>query len=595
MNSKPSGGNLRKSTRILLLAFVMLLAGFGATYLSRRLDQRDTLLIPAIADKSSVRLIELSSGSRLVKLSRLPDGEWSFFPPAGARADRLAVNGLLDAFSSDLVSVIPVDTEAGAAEYGLDPDTAIRVAFDIGSGSSQDIEIGSVQDNPDAGPDTFVRMSGADQVFRLTGHDLRRPFPRGLDSMRSSRLFSFGVGDVKTVTFSRLDGDSKWEAVTVTYEGDRKSPLARMGWRIVSPGGWEPGGIEEVVGQASLVLVDSWAESLPEGVSISSPVAKVTFGLVDGRTVEVVLSAESAGFVWVATSEVAGFARLRSADAGLLAKSLFDLADLSLVKSSPEEIESVLIEGEGRRLAIRREGAGIVSDGMPAPLDRSEVETWLRSISEMDASGVISGKAAASAFQSDLRLKVTRTDRSVISVSFGPRERDGRRHAMVDGLPGIAVVTAAELAPLDITVDRLMARSVFPRDSSTLRKIRVWSPVFGTAVIRPPEKGEKNFSVQFGNSPAISSQAVTSIATAAISMRAHSFVDDVRPSRIRADHLSVTFTAEGGDIVLKVSPAERGGGFVAATTGNRFMDSRAFVIPASMIDAVSAVFAIREL
>lgn len=585
---------MKKSTNILLLAFLILLTGFAGRYLPALMDRKDTLLIPAIADKSAVHLIELSSGQRLVKLARQPDGEWSFFPPAGARADRLAVDRLLDAFSHDLVSVIPVDQGAGDAEYGLDIDNAIRVTFVAGADSRQSIDIGSVQDDADAGPDTFVRLSGDDRIFRLTGYNLRAPFPKGIDSMRSSRLFPFGVGQIRGVTFSSKVPGLERDSVTVTYQGDRKGPLAKLGWRIASPEGWEPGGIEQVIGQASLVLVDSWVEGLPENVSISNPHATVTFDLVDGRKVEARVSSESDGFVWVATSEAEGFARLRAADGGLLAKSLFDLVDLSLVRAAPEEIDSVRITGAGRDLSIRRTGAGIVSEGLQAPLDRAEVETWFKSICEMDASGLSADEFAGSAFQPDLQLEVKRTDGTVIHVSFGPRAPDGQRLARVPGLEGLVVVTAAELAPLDMTVQRLMVRSVFPRDSSRLEAIKVWSPVFGTAVIKPPKKGETQFGVQFGPAPAVVSQAVTSIATAAISMRAQAFVDDLRPSLVKADHLSVTFSGPDGDVLLKVSSVERNGGFVAATSGNSFMDRRVFLVPATIVDTISAVFALRE-
>jgi hypothetical protein len=260
---------------------------------------------------------------------------------------------------------------------------------------------------------------------------------------------------------------------------------------------------------------------------------------------------------------------------------------------APHEISAVSVSGPGGTLSVERRGNGFVlkSPGTVYP-DKAAVEAWLREIRDLKASGIKPGSIQGQA-PGGVQMTLADLNGSVTTLSFGPAGEDGMRDVAVSGRNGVFLVAESAARVLWKSVDDLRVRSVCSIPVTAIDSISVTSPVFGTAVMRPPQKGEKYWTARFADGSTASSAELTTLAGAAMSMQASAFLKTPSPASVRAGNLGMDFRGGGRVVSVRISSDTAGDGYISAVKGNEAMARQSILVPKGLVDSVAAIFALR--
>ena len=176
---------------------VVTLAAYLKTSLVKSLfDLRDKRAV-TLGPEQIRKIVAQSKGHRLT-LEKNPEGVWDLVVPPAVRADKYAVENLVDRLRDLQMQSIVADEKKQAAKYGLNSPT-LRIEVN-GPGGSQTLLVGKKDgDRYDA------TNSALDPIFTLNA-DILTDFEKDPADLRDKDLFSYSAFDVKQVSVTTSQG-----------------------------------------------------------------------------------------------------------------------------------------------------------------------------------------------------------------------------------------------------------------------------------------------------------------------------------------------------------------------------------------------------
>lgn len=554
----------------------------------------DILSIAAI-QAESVDTIVVVIGGRSASLVRDRDsGLWTFDGPERILADSAVVKSILALFETPIVSDIVVESRKGAATGFETGPVTLKILS--GGQALAELDIGEAQTFEDRRADTFVRRAGQEKTFRVTGRNIRQPFERGLNGLRSGRLFSFVPSSVLGLDYSNPSAsDPRDRAVRLRTRqgsgvviGNREDWLSRD-WSVVEPEGVKAGRIGVLLGQVAGVMVDEWLDELPEGVAEDPGDPSLTVHLAGDSVQTVRVAGQDEDFVWLSSS--AGLARVRASDGAVLVRTAADVRDTSLFSFAREDVVSVTIKGLEYSYSIVKQGSNFVVAGRPGiELDRPTVEDWLMGVARMSAQRAMRRPSVAG-FEGCrfwFELSVTSKGGDPAVASFCRPDAAGEVLASVGGEDDIFIFKAASVASVDPGLDGLRRRNLLKAGVESVTSIVVSTRDGGQISLSPPAAPGSQWAMTSVDGVATDSSEVTAVAASILSMSVTSFLDR-RPASVRPDAGRIKVKGRGFELVIGVSSEVVGDGRVCVVTGDRYLSGQALLISESIIGPVMAL------
>ena len=201
-----------------------------ASYLKSNLektlfDLRDRRALTLEADQ--LRKLEVESKGKKYTLEKNPEGVWDLVLPPSVRADKFAVDGLLNQLRGLSMQSIAAEDKKALATYGLNsPELRLEL---VGPSSTQTLLLGKKDKEGDR---YFAVNSALAPVFTLNSSFLT-DFQKDPADFRSKDLFSYSSFDVKHVEITSPKGhsvfeqqkDNQWKQ---TEGGSKTIPSAKM-------------------------------------------------------------------------------------------------------------------------------------------------------------------------------------------------------------------------------------------------------------------------------------------------------------------------------------------------------------------------------
>jgi len=205
---------------------VVTLASYLKSNLEKTLfDLRDRRALTLEADQ--LQKIQVDSKGKKWTLEKNPEGVWDLVLPPPVRADRFAVDGLVNQLRGLTMQSIAAEDKKNLAPYGLgSPELRLELT---GNGGTQTLVIGKKDKEGDR---YFVVNSALPPVFTLNSSFLT-DFQKDPADLRSKDLFSFTSFDVKHIEIDSQKGhsvfqqqkDNQWKQ---TEGGSKTVPSAKM-------------------------------------------------------------------------------------------------------------------------------------------------------------------------------------------------------------------------------------------------------------------------------------------------------------------------------------------------------------------------------
>jgi uncharacterized protein DUF4340 len=176
---------------------VVTLASYLKTSLEKSLfDLRDKRAVTF--ETGQISKIEAESKGHHLTLEKNPEGVWDLVLPPAARADKYAVENLVDRLHGLQMQSVVADEKKEAAKYGLNsPTLKIRLT---GPKGSETLVVGKKDG------DRYDAVNSAlDPVFTLNA-DIVTDFEKDPSDLRDKDLFSYSAFDVKQVTVTTSSG-----------------------------------------------------------------------------------------------------------------------------------------------------------------------------------------------------------------------------------------------------------------------------------------------------------------------------------------------------------------------------------------------------
>jgi hypothetical protein len=201
-----------------------------ASYLKSNLektlfDLRDRRALTLEADQ--LRKMEVESKGKKYTLEKNPEGVWDLVLPPSVRADKFAVDGLLNQLRGLSMQSIAAEEKKSPATYGLSsPELRLELT---GPSGAQTLLLGKKDKEGDR---YFAVNSALPPVFTLNSSFLT-DFQKDPSDFRAKDLFSFSSFDVKHVEITSPKGrsvfeqqkDNQWKQ---TEGGSKTVPSAKM-------------------------------------------------------------------------------------------------------------------------------------------------------------------------------------------------------------------------------------------------------------------------------------------------------------------------------------------------------------------------------
>ena len=205
---------------------VVTLASYLKSNLEKSLfDLRDRRALTLEADQ--LQKMQVESKGKKWTLAKNPEGVWDLVLPPPVRADRFAVDGLINQLRGLSMQSIAAEDKKSLAAYGFgSPELRLELT---GPGGAQTLEIGKKDKEGDR---YFAMNSALLPVFTLNSSFLT-DFEKDPADLRSKDLFSYSSFDAKRLEIDSPKGhsvfeqqkDNQWKQ---TEGGSKTIPSAKM-------------------------------------------------------------------------------------------------------------------------------------------------------------------------------------------------------------------------------------------------------------------------------------------------------------------------------------------------------------------------------
>lgn len=359
-----------------ILVLLLVLAGLGAyVYFvdvpREQREERAKVLFDIDAD--DVRTVRVQREDESVEIERDGDG-WKIVAPVAAKADKAAVESLVDAVADCKVEKDLGKQEADLDRFGLDkPQVSISL---IASETPLTVNVGKTAP---IGNSTYIQRVDDGSVL-LTGAAFRTSTDKKIDDLRERRLFDFE------------DDDVRWFEI---HHGDRTLRLERADsdtWKMVQPEGFEAdeGAIRTYLSALRTLRVVSFIAEAPESLApykLDEAPLRVEFAIAGHedapRTVLLGDKKTETEFYAKVADEPAVYTvndfAYRNLDKGAR-----DLRDKSLLSIAPDDVLSVqVVRKNGDDFRLTHEGETWTVDGAEGSAKQSEIEQYIKDVTSL--------------------------------------------------------------------------------------------------------------------------------------------------------------------------------------------------------------------
>lgn len=440
-----------KTTIILLVAVVI--TGLVAYSLSKQptseeIEQQRTRLLPGFSteDVSKVAFIE---GETRVVCERA-DSEWRITAPIQARADRWAVESILDRLETAEKewSVSPAeDDTVSLVDYGLDtPGRKVTVTLDGPGGRTWTILVGKPTGAADA---VSVKLEGREQVFAVSRNVIAKTEVTVTD-LRSKKLAPrISTFDLNTVAVTMSDDDQEEPAAVRCEKAERM-------WKLKEPF------LDLADADAVELVADKiYNHSIGDGDFASDdPTDLGKFGL-DEPDVTVILESEdeTQEFAFAAVQqddETTHYAIYKAETTVVeIPEELYngvrvtadELRSKKLADVKARQVASVTISGPDDELVLRRSGDDWEIDAeSPRAADSAVMDQLLRDLTQAEAKEFVADEPedlSAYGLAEGERILVTLSDEddeTLARVAFGKAADEDTAYALRPDYPPVLLV-----------------------------------------------------------------------------------------------------------------------------------------------------------
>lgn len=455
--------NPRATTALLLFTILVLgLLFYLRSHVATTRDAAELKRYAAVFDPEDVAEIDIVRGNETVSLRRENAG-WRLVAPVADRASPEAVDRLLMAMRFlEVRDRREAGDPATLGEYGLG---APRLRIDLRGAENIRLDLGADTPLPD---EVFARIGGQKTVLRIPGTiaELARA---PAQSFRDPRLTDLVADDIEKFTVRRDDGE-----MTVRRERGR--------WVVEKPvrAAADPRAVREFLEPLLGLRVTDFGAATN---------ATPTAGLLPGETAAAsitprgggeALEVEVARAVAPEAGSVAARVPSRGGELQVDAEALrlFDvspeaLRDRSLGFVDADTVDRILLEADGRKLALQREGDGWVSrdegrkigsdavDALIAKFNAARV-TSFRTAAAPDETGLDnpSGRVAFCAWLSENSAEEAAGSHVIAGADLGAQAPDGATYARAAGTDETVTI------PADLGAE--LRRLVFPEQPAAI-------------------------------------------------------------------------------------------------------------------------------
>lgn len=225
---------------------------------------RDRALLAGSA--FDVKRFDLRGGGRLVQLAKNDKGEWQMQQPIVARADRAAVQGVLDAAFDWKVADFVADGVADFTPYGLD-ENAIKVTVNAGDKANEQVLLVGKQAGTNAAQ-IFASTPPEKSVYAVSTDALAKVSIK-INDLRDRRLFTLSSFDL---------------AGLKVQQGEKKLELkkdANGEWSLAQPRAEKADGqrVQDFLTQLTGVKIEEFLDqnaANPGALGLAEPAWRVT-------------------------------------------------------------------------------------------------------------------------------------------------------------------------------------------------------------------------------------------------------------------------------------------------------------------------------
>ena len=225
---------------------------------------RDRALLTGSA--FDVKRLDLRGGGRLIQLAKNEKGDWQMQQPLAARADRAAVQGVLDAAFEWKVADFTADGVADFTPYGLD-ENAVKVTINAGDKANEQVLLVGKQAGTNAAQ-VFACTPPEKSVYTVSTDALAKINIK-INDLRDRRLFTLSSYDIAEVRVQQ--GEKKLE-LKKDANGD---------WSITQPRPVKADGmrIQDFVTQLTGLKIEDFLDQSaanPGSLGLAAPAWRVT-------------------------------------------------------------------------------------------------------------------------------------------------------------------------------------------------------------------------------------------------------------------------------------------------------------------------------
>ena len=367
-------------------------------------------------NEPDMKKIELRrAAGEVTVLERGADGQWALTAPAAYRADREAVQALVNTLASLTAEKLVEEQTADFAEYGL-KEPALIALVTMKDGKLHTLMLG---DEVPAGSGVFARLAGEPKLYTVASYT-RDSLDKKANDLRDKRLLTFETSALARIAlrargasfeFGR-DGQNNWRIV-------KPEPLRADGWQV-----------EELIRRLREAKLDpavSEEENRKHAAEFAKAAPLATAEITAGAVAQTLEVRRTQDKRYLARSSAVEGVHLLTNDIGEgLDKTLDDFRARKLFEFGFTEPVRVEFKGAGLARVFRKEGENWLED--KKQMDRVGVQSLIDRLRDLSAESFLTAGFTTAEIEVTVIAGEKQTAEKVLICRAGERfiaRRDG--------------------------------------------------------------------------------------------------------------------------------------------------------------------------
>jgi hypothetical protein len=407
-----------KKTTVMLGLFVLLLAGvIGAKLALRppgdRVGERPRAI--PVLKSSEIDELEISFNGKTTKLKKTGT-TWALTAPVSYPADEASVKTALEKLASLAFEGTATSRVEKHDEYEVVDAKGVHVIARKGGAVVADFLLGKV-----AGGVTMFRVNGKNDVWRVSG-SLRFVFAKEPKNWRDHEVITFKRDDVEKVELDTATGKVVCQRQPAAAGKSDTWKVLESPVKIEKLDDSVPAGIMSTM--MSLRAYDFADGVKPEESGLDHPVVTAVVSLKGGAVKKLLVGKQKGTQYYVKLPDRDQVYLISKYSIDRLAKKPIDFRDKTICDVKPEQIASLTITTDGKKLVLERHGESWKAV-TPADLtvDPYKIKTLVGGLTNLKGySFADEAFAKAGLAKPSGTVLVKLTDKSSFALKFGERK-----------------------------------------------------------------------------------------------------------------------------------------------------------------------------